>query len=560
MDALSHLRQSIPQRVVVLGAGSSYYDAAASNTEADFGNFLGAGLAEDYHFTNSTRWLVIGRIRREVRNNCYLAGLVSKFPEALGNVTLRSRTSSKQYNTAKDAFWYRFAKRVTNAGDSLRSVENILRGEMLVGGELFLIKLPGGKLQLVPSEFCGSPAGLSTEPAANGQREVNGIIYAGDGTPRAYRFGKIASAGGIAFTDTSLVEARHVIHVFDKDRVHMGRGLPWLLPCLRPAHDLYEITRAKTKQIKDVSSIFGTIEKAGSAEFLQGLDAPEPGIDGGAAPEAGSAAADPVKKEPVKVEIRPGMFIGLEPGEKLNVLSSKYEAQDYKELIFLMLHAISSPLGLPVELWFSGLGDVNYSGFKGLGTQWNARRRFLLAFFEEKFLDPLHEWRLSLAEAIGELPANPDGDVDLIDWRWRRTAVLDEEKEGKANQVRLQSGELSHVDIWEDRGLYPEEVLAMRREFWIKLQIAAGELEEGGDYSAVKVPIGFLLRSEMPGTVTYPYLPDGTGTGEDIDPETGEPTAKAEPATPEEEVAARIAGQRAARLRANGKRVSAKAK
>lgn len=539
-ERILNLREQDPDRIIVLGVGlPSYYDAAGSTTESDFGTFLGS-LSEDYHFCGSVRWTVIGRIRREVRNNCYLAGLVQKFPEAIGHVTLRSRTSSKDYNSAKDTFWHRLAKRVTPCGDSLRTVADVLKIECLVAGEIFFVKLPNGLLQPVPSEFCGSNAAVGLgEVDANGLREVNGILYGPDGAPRFYRFGRLTTAGLLSYTDSELVPAEHVIHVFAKDRVLMGRGLPWLLPCLRPAHDLYEITRAKTKQIKDVTSIFGTLEKANAAEALNGMAAPELDSAGEPVAETADSAADTVRKGPVKVELRPGTFIALEPGEKLNKLTSEYQAADYKELIMLMLHAISSPIGLPVELWFSGLGDVNYSGFKGLGVQWNARRRHLIEFLEEKFFQPFHDWRVDYAEKLRQLPRNPDADHDLIDWRWRRTPVLDDEKEARSNKVRLESGELSLLDIWEERGLYAEEVIAARREFWIKLKIAAGELEEspGGDYADVKVPLGFLLRGELPGTTSYPYLPDGTGRGEDW-----------EPSTPEEEAAAQIAAQQAARL------------
>ena len=519
-----------PSRTIALsvGFGRGYYDAADTNREADFGEWLST-VSEDFYFGASTRCLVISRIRREVRNNPYLAGLVGKFPEAIGQPVLRSRTVNRAFNLAKDTFWYRLARRLTPTGDSLRTVVDLLKTEMLVAGELFFIKLPGGNLQLVPSEYCGSPA--SPEVAA-GRREVNGIQYSvNTGGIVGYRFGQMETSGGLTFSSSTVVDARHVIHVYKKDRVQMGRGLPWLLPCLRPAHDLYEITRAKTKQIKDITSIFGTIEKAGSAEFLNGLNTPDLDSDGAPKIESADDAADPVKKGPVRVELRPGMFIALEPGEKLNTLSSKYEAADYKELIMLMLHAISSPVGLPVELWFSGLGDVNYSGFKGLGVQWDARRKDLHSWLEEAFLDPFHAWRMETAFALGELPpVPPGGQPDEIDWKWRRTAVLDEEKARKANQVALGTGEISLADVWEDRGEYAEDVFAARRQLWIKMQIAAGTLEDAGDHSAVVVPMGFLLRGELPGEVTYPHLPSGGPSpenvdedGNPIDPETGDP-------------------------------------
>jgi capsid protein len=271
----------------------------------------------------------------------------------------------------------------------------------------------------------------------------------------------------------------------------MGRGLPWLLASLKPAHDLHEITRSKTKQIKDANSISGFIEsERGGKEIL-------PGLTDDVGPEGGDDAADAAEKDPVVVELRPGTFVSLNPGEKITLLKSEYDASDYKELIMIMLHAVSSPVGLPVELWFSGLGDVNYSGFKGLGVQWNSRRRHVIAFKQEKCLDKLQRWQSERETLLGNLPAGYDH--DMIEWAWRQTSVLDPEKEARSNKIRLDSGENSLADIWEEKGLYAEEVFAARRELWIKLQEAAGLLKEGEGNDAVIVPVEFLYRGRLPG-------------------------------------------------------------
>lgn len=504
-----------PLRTLQLSA--HYYDAAAQNAESDFGNFL--SLAEDYYFSGPTRAVAIGRLRREVRNNPYLAGLVNHYPSAIGSSNLRSRTSSKLYNDAKEKFWFRWSRRVTRAGDSLRAVEEVILREMLVAGEVFIVLQANGQIQLVPSEYCGSS---TNKENSDGTKEINGIVYDADGRPIGYRFGRLTTAGTLTFSESTIVEARNVIHVFLKDRVHMGRGLPWLLPALRPAHDLYEITRAKTKQIKDANSISGTIESEEPEQLLKGLGKP---VDTPEQKETEDSPADPQPASPVVIELKPGTFVSLKPGEKLNRLTTQYQASDYKELVILMLHAISTPVGLPVELWFSGLGDVAYSGFKGLGTQWNARRRYILYFLEDRYLNRLHFWRVSKAKNEGDIAeANPDDDEELIDWAWRRTAVLDEEKEAKANQVRLQSGDCCLADIWEERGLYAEEVFERRRQLWIRLEISAGNLKEGEDHSDVIVPREFLLRGALPGQSPYPFLPAGDGTPEDP-PEAGAPSA-----------------------------------
>jgi len=474
---------------------SSYYDAAATTPNSDFGSWL--NTLSDFNFNGYVRQIVLSRLRREVENNPYLAGLVERFPEAIGLSNLRSRTGDAEYDLAKETFWKAWTEGVddlgcglvTTDGHTLAELESLIRSEMLLAGELFLVKLSSGKVQIVPSEFCGSPH--------QGMRdgEMNGIIYR-NGKPTAYRFGVVTEFGAIQF-NREPIPARHVIHVFRRNRVRMGRGVPGLIACLKPAHDLHEITTAKTKQIKDAASISGTIEMEGAAEKIEGWQKDGPGEESTA--ETGDAPADrSLSTAQQVIELKPGQFIALEPGERLNMLKSEYGATDYKELVMLMLHAISAPVGLPVELWFSGIGNINFSGFKGLGTQWSNRRKRYALWEQRAYLDALHLWRVGLARPRGELTLPVPEVGEKVDWAWRKTAVLDDEREAKANKVYLDTGEKDLAEIWEDKGLYTEEVFKKRRMIWIKMLIAAGELEPGGNHDEVIVPHCFLLRGLLP--------------------------------------------------------------
>lgn len=418
---------------------------------------------EDAAFSPQIRSLTIARLRWEVRNNPYLAGLYAKYPEAIGTPALRIRTSDTAYNDKVEARFFKWAKKCTVDGDSIATFAGMCVAEMLVAGEVFVIQLADGRVQPVPSEYCGSPQRITTKA---GFFELNGIGYGPDGNKAYYRFATPGANGLIDYAKGLPVEADFVIHLWMRDRIAMGRGLPWLLPSLSTARDLAEITRAKTKQIKDVSSVSGTIEREGARQLQNDLFQQQRAAD---APAPTSHAV-----APVEIELAPGTMVFLEPGEKANFLTSKYEATDYKELIMLMLHGIASPVGLPVELWFSGLGDVNYSGFKGLGTQWDARRRHIIAFLEDKLLDRLAVWWVQKARKIGLVPQNPDGDDTLMEWAWRVTAVLDEEKSAKAAKVRIDAGLSSHADEWERAGKFSDEVVAARVRLWNNTRAACG--------------------------------------------------------------------------------------
>lgn len=439
---------------------------------------------EDAAFSPHIRSLTASRLRWEVRNNPYLAGLYAKYPEAIGTPSLRFRTSDPKYNRAVEARFYRWARACTTEGDSLATLVRTTIAEFLVTGEVFVLQLADGRVQCVPSEWCGSP---SSPAAANGRAEVNGIITeSATGRPVAYRFAKPAPGGIVDYAQSDTVAADYVIHPWMRDRIAMGRGLPWLLSSLTTARDLAEITRAKTKQIKDVSSVSGVIEKEGGSQI--------PGHLANLI-NSGASTAQPVQTPsgaaPVPVELAPGTLVFLEPGEKANWLTSKYEATDYKELIMLMLHAIASPVGLPVELWFSGLGDVNYSGFKGLGTQWDARRRHIIDFLEDKLLDRLALWWIQKSRKLGLIPENPDGDDTLFEWAWRTTAVLDEEKAAKAAQIRLSSGLSDYAEEWERSGKFADEVIAKRVHLWNEARAAAG-------LQAEPCPLEFIFGGALP--------------------------------------------------------------
>jgi hypothetical protein len=472
------------------------YDAAAVNAERDFG-FAGGMSTEDAAFTDAVRAVAIGRIRKEVRNNPYLAGLIEKLPEAIGTSSLRSRTGDREYDFAKETWWFRTSRKIGSLRQSLRTIEGIFWPEMAMCGEIFFIKLTDGRVQLVPSEFCGGMR-FAVENT-DGTREINGIGYDKNGLPSYYRFGRATIWGGISFTDgdSTIVPASKVIHVFKRDRVYMGRGLPAILPCITTARDLYEITRAKTKQIKDVTVFSGYVKKTERGTTgIAGLSGMRSYRDEENVPETSTDPADKQNEETQILRIAPGCIPEMDAGEEIVSLMSKYEAADYKDLIMLMLHAISTPLGLPVELWFSGLGDVNYSGFKGLGAQWASRRKEYIALEEELLLNPLLEWRTEYAHVIGELPSTTL-DEDLVDWRWKRAAILDDDKQASAVAKRLASGESCIGDIWEENGSYADEELAKRRALYISGLRAAGDLGPEDDDAEVKVPLAFLFGNQI---------------------------------------------------------------
>lgn len=468
-------------------ASMNYEAAAYGSLDRDWTNadWSFANLNEDRAFNDWTRRTTLRRIRHEVRNNPYLAGLVAKFPEAVGYGIYKVRVGDKKYKETVETAFYRNAKTFEVSGESFQQCQRIAIEELMIAGEVFIVLLANGKIQLIPSENCAQPP----DPKPNC---ISGIERDGNGKPTGYWFAKINQWGALDWEDVSgPVDARNVIHLYDRDRVAMGRGLPWIIASICTARDLYEITRSKTKQIKDANSISGVITKNGGG-FTEQMAVAQAQA---AATATGTTLAENLEVSPANqrvVKLESGSLVELEPGEGLTTVMNSYQAQDYNQLIMLMLHAISSPVGLPVELWFSGLGDVNYSGFKGLGVQWDARRKHIIDLVENKFLNRLAVWWAQWSRKRDLIPAAPDGyDDDDFAWVWRKTAVLDEAKEADARKKRLETGYTDLGKEWEDAGFMPSEVLDSRKVLWDTVRATAG-------LPPLACPMEFLLKNEIP--------------------------------------------------------------
>ena len=450
-------------------------------------DFSGWNLSEDQRFSDSVRRIVLQRIRHEVRNNPYLAGMATKFPELVGIGTLRCRTSDEAYNRETEKKWNAYIQSCGSDGSSLDRMQIICMTELFIAGEYFKVRMADGSIKMIPSENCANPS--LQQPNS---RIVNGIERNSNGKPIRYYFGAVDQFGGINFDDEANkgVAAEFVTHVYMRDRIAMGRGLSMAIASICTARDLQEIVAGKTRQIKDANAFSGTIEKVGAEDYLRAMALQQNNHQDFVNATVTAPPLAPMTSNRV-LNLAPGTYMALEPGEKLNTIVSNYQATDYKELIMLMLHAMSTPVGMPVELWFSGLGDVNYSGFKGLGTQWDGRRKHIIQMIEDEDLEPMFlAWCQAEREA-GNLPENPDGDDMKHRWVWKPTGVLDDEKKTKAAQLRIETGLTSIQDEWEMDGRFAEDVLIQRTQFWKQVCIAAGKPE-------TPPPISFLLYNKLP--------------------------------------------------------------
>lgn len=458
---------------------SGHYDAASTSRERDW--FWSALVAdEDALFDLGTRRTVIARIRLECRNNPWLKAFVGAFPAMIGQTNLRSITDDPAYNAIKELWWARWCTYAEPTGLTWSEVEKIVWWELLRAGEVFFVLLANGQIQLVPSEYCDH------------------IDYNTVGRPVKYHFAKRDPERGYLIDDFVVVDAHNVIHVYEQDSCQLGRGIPWLIASLIPARDVWEVDKAKTKAIKDSNQIFGTIETAATAP----TNAPFTGWASAAnptEPASGAAPADaPAEAETDRVvDLKNGSVIQLAAGESLKLQRPEYQSTDHKDFITNKLHAIGTPLGVPLELWYTGIGDTSFSGYKGIGTQWDGRRKEWARWLERALLDKIHFWRASKAIKEGDLPPAPQGKVDAINWGWRRTSVLDAEREAAAASKRIQCGISDVATELEQGGVFARDAFTVRRQTYLQLLEASTGKAVSPD---TEVPMSYLLTGTLPTT------------------------------------------------------------
>lgn len=467
--------------------GNSYYDAASTvDRERDWGYLWGAE-SEDYRFDSYARATVIGRARRERRNNPFLDGYINGFASEMGTSRLRSRTGINDFDRAKEQWWYdRVALRAAWGGLTLRELEKVIWNELFLAGEVFLIMLKDGRVRVVRSELCGATPVVKPLP-----NERNGIVYDPNGEPIAYRFGKMNANGLIDFSDTTVISADYVIHILDRDCADMGRGIPWVTSSLTAARDIWELFRSKVTQIKAANKVFGIRHKKSlEDDLVQGAEFDDE-------PEDEDSPADKAPTVAVTdqgVELRNGMLITLEEeGEDIKLLEAKYHTTDHVEMITHMLCTISAPRGLPVEKWYNGIGNASFSGSKAINMLWASRRKDNHQMIEDKFFGRYQFWRSSKASKAGEIPESPfRGAHRLVSYGWTNTSNVDDEKEAKAAKVRIESGQSDLETELELRGDFIDEAFVRRAKIWKQMEEA-----RGGDRNSIP-PRSFMLRGALP--------------------------------------------------------------
>jgi len=235
------------------------------------------------------------------------------------------------------------------------------------------------------------------DPDETNEKIVAGIELDDDGAPVAYHVanhhpddydqGALEYAKIPAFDENGY---RQVLHVFNRNRPGMTRGVPYLAPVIESLKQLDRYTEAEIMAAV-ISSMFTIFVKTESEEGLQPM-VPMSGAETTTAPRNGD------------YKLSPGAILDLQPNEAIEIADPKRPNQSFDGFVQSILRQIGVALELPFEILIKHFTASYSAAQAALVEAWktfSARRTWMA----NQFCQPIYEMVIAEAIAKGFLDA-----------------------------------------------------------------------------------------------------------------------------------------------------------
>ena len=248
-------------------------------------------------------------------------------------------------------------------------------------------------------------------------------------------------------TQSSIVSADDIIHVYEVERPGQIRGIPIMASVMLRLRDLddYEFTERIRNKIAACFTVF---------------------IQDDSVDNAGETVA-PFETE----KIEPGAIERLPPGKTISVAQPPSK-DGFSEYVKGNLRGIAAGVGASYENLTGDYSNVNFSSgrmgwleFAREVEQWQWR------IIIPKFCDRAYEWFAEAAQFAGYIPFNISWQVS---WTAPRREMIDPLKELQAIKLQLRTGLISWQDVVKQFGYIPDELkeeLKMDAAMWDELEL-----------------------------------------------------------------------------------------
>jgi lambda family phage portal protein len=307
----------------------------------------------------------------------------------------------------------------------------------------------GTKLQLVEADRVSNPGGVGDNtPMPLGDNLVSGGVEVNaDGVPVAYHVtNRHPGAISPAQLKWSRVPARTpdgrrtVIHLFERTRPDLTRGVPYLAPVIELIKQLGDFTDAEVRAAVLTSFVTWFVK----------TESP----DDPSTPVLGETDSTLPAGE---IKLGSGAVVDLAPGESVEAPSPSRPNPQFDPFFLAITRQIGVALEIPQELLIKHF-TASYSASRAaLEMAWQSFRRWR-SWFARCFCQIVYEWIIEEAVATGRLAA-PGFLADPLvrqaycgaNWIGPNRASIDPKKEAEADQVDIALGVKTREQVCLER-------------------------------------------------------------------------------------------------------------
>jgi lambda family phage portal protein len=459
----------------------------------------------------SSLWRLRSRSRELAANDPYMAGFVRKAminivgPEGMKlQAKVRKQRSRPGYsplnedlNDALEDAWERWGQMETASLDQKATWtdhQEMYVRSLIVDGEVLYRKIrdvsnPFGYTlqQLDPDQL---DANYTDFVMPTGNRIIMGIEMDERGRNIAYWiWDRHPNDAYFGPRKHLRVPADEIIHDFIPWRVNQYRGIPWATPTLVGLNMLRGYREAEVIRARADAAAGGFIE----TEFGEALD-----------PDTVMPGDDAEEKAP-SLDMQPGIFPRLGPGEKFNAFAPNHPSGNYGPFLKASLHEIACALGMAYHNFAGDLEGVNYSSARvgelaeRDGWRWMQRR------MRDHFCRPISKGWLEMAQLTGWFTL-PNYDyaayASKLVWRGRGWDWVDPEKDIKASILAIDNSLTTWDAVLAEQGKDFDETAEELAENLKRLE----ELK-------IKLPLGLTSQATTKSTTGETANEGKTGDG-----------------------------------------------
>jgi len=276
----------------------------------------------------------------------------------------KANTPDDDFNSELNELWKDWSTFADAEGVlSVYGIQALAARSRRESGEVFIRKRPRRnsdglpcpvQFQMIEADYC--PASLN-QTQRNGNKVKSGIEFNSIGRKVAYWFFRNHPADGGHLADMVRVPSEQVIHHFIPLRPGQIRGRPVGVQAFVRAYTYDKYDDAELVRKETRAHFTGTIQRPEYDEDNFQFD-----------PISGDPIDDDVNVPAMNVE--PGTFPALLPGEELNLFEGDQGGSNDKDFARRQLLAIASSYGVPYELLTGDYSKINDRMWRGVMNQY----------------------------------------------------------------------------------------------------------------------------------------------------------------------------------------------